>query len=493
MARVLWFCLKLVALVAVAVLLADLPGEVSVELPGYRIDVIFFALEWPGYRLDTSVGMLALGLGLVAAAAALGYRFWRFLIRAPGDIGRAVQAGRRRRGYKALTQGMVAVAAGEAEEAARWAKKAGALLDEPPLTMLLSAQAAQLTGDEAAARRYFTSMLDSEETRFLGLRGLLRQALRDGDDKAALGYVRRAHALRPRTPWVLTALFDLSERRGDFKTAERAVKEAARIKALSAGEANRRRAVLLLERAMAAHGGGDRAALKAAREALRLAPDLVPGALFLAERLVAAGQGAKAAKVLEKTWGLAPHPELARLYLAARPADDGIERLQRLGRLTAAEPEHPESHRTLPRAAFEARLWGEARRHLKAAAAADGLDGAPSESICRLMAELEEAEHGDAGAARAWLVRAAEAPADPGWVCGACGAVADAWSPRCGACAAFDALAWRRPPRVAGLETRPEAPAQDAADEASLPAAAEAPGPEPVKSGGAGQTGRTDL
>ena len=394
--------------------------------------------------------MLIFAAAIAAILVALLYRFWRSLYRAPGDVGRAVQSGRRRRGYKALTQGMVAVAAGEPDEASRWAKRADTLLDEPPLTMLLSAQAAQLTGDEAAAKRYFTAMLDSDETRFLGLRGLLTQAMRDGDTQAALDYVRQAHALRPRTPWVLTSLFDLSQRCGDLTTAERALKDAARAKALPAAEATRKRAVLLLERAQAAQRGGDTTAAQGlVREAHKLAPDLTPASILLGELLVATGHLRRAEKVLEKAWAAAPHPDLARVYLAARPSGDGIERLKRLGKLTAARSDHPESHLALARAALEAKLWGEARRHLSVAAGPDGLDGTPSESVCRLMAELVESEDGDADTARAWLTRAADAPPDPAWVCGSCGAVAPAWSARCGACEAFDGLAWQQPPRVA--------------------------------------------
>ena len=51
----------------------------------------------------------------------------------------------------------------------------------------LAAQAAQLNGDELAARKYFTAMLDRPETRFLGLRGLLTQALKTGDARADRG------------------------------------------------------------------------------------------------------------------------------------------------------------------------------------------------------------------------------------------------------------------------------------------------------------------
>src|SRR5262249_57792128 len=89
---------------------------------------------------------------------------------------------RRRKAYRALTQGMVAVAAGDAGEARRQAKLAGTLLNDPPLTLLLAAQAAQLDGDERAAEKYFRAMLDRPETAFLGLRGLLMQSLKAGNN-----------------------------------------------------------------------------------------------------------------------------------------------------------------------------------------------------------------------------------------------------------------------------------------------------------------------
>ena len=126
-----------------------------------------------------------------------------------------------------------------------------------------------------------------------------------------------------------------------------------------------------------------------------------------------------------------------------------FERLKRLGQLTAKRPDHPESHLVLARAALAARLWGEARRHLEAAAGPGGLEGAPGDTVCRLMAELEEQENGDSALARAWLTRSAGAPKDPAWVCASCGAVSPAWSARCGACESFDTLAWQTPPQVA--------------------------------------------
>ena len=99
------------------------------------------------------------------------------------------------------------------------------MLDEPPLTLLLSAQAAQLEGDDHAARGYFEAMLDQPATAFLGLRGLLVQAERTGDTARALELAERAFALRPETPWVLTALLELQTRAGRWSDALGTVKQ----------------------------------------------------------------------------------------------------------------------------------------------------------------------------------------------------------------------------------------------------------------------------
>ena len=127
MFRALAFFALLAAAIWGAVSLADHPGSVS--------------LQWGGYRVDTSFAVLLAVVAALTVAAALIYRFWIYLRRAPRRVLWAWRAKRRQQGYQALTRGMVAVAAGDANEARREAKRADALLDEPPLTMLVSAQA----------------------------------------------------------------------------------------------------------------------------------------------------------------------------------------------------------------------------------------------------------------------------------------------------------------------------------------------------------------
>ena len=66
------------------------------------------------------------------------------------------------------------------------------------------------------------------------------------------------------------------------------------------------------------------------------------------------------------------------------------------------------------------------------------------------MARLEEAEHPQAGLARAWLDRMLLAPSDPAYLCTNCGSESAEWRPLCGRCQAFDTLCWDTPPAGPG-------------------------------------------
>jgi HemY protein len=427
------------ALIVIALVLA---GVLAIaELPG-RVVVV-----WQGWRVDTSVAVLTLGVTILAVAAAALFHGARKIIGGPAAFLRARRERRRREGYRALTQGMVAVAAGDAEEAQKHARKADVLLAEPPLTLLLSAQAAQLNGDEHAAKRYFTAMLERAETEFLGLRGLLMQALRGGDEHTALQLVERAKALRPRTPWVLSSLFELQARAGKWHEAEATLVEAVKRKAIAL-EHRLHRAALLHEKSRAAEAqGAPGEALQHAAKAHSLDPGFTTAALRYAHLLRVGGRVRQAAKTLEAAWRAAPHPHLAEAYRALFGDEAPLLRFKRIERLAAAHPEHRESHLAMAAAALEARLWGEARRHLEAAGAkADENGAAPSPRLCRMMAELEEQQHQDHAAARAWLARAASATTpDHTYVCGVCGHESAAWTPTCPTCRAFNSVAWRAP------------------------------------------------
>ena len=431
--RGLWLLIVLGALTSAAVWLADNPGGVT--------------LHWQGWRLDTSFSLLLVAVVLIAVAAALLYRLWIAIRRVPARLARAGEERRRRKGYLALTRGMVAVAAGDADEARRQTRRADVLLGDPPLTMLLSAQAARLDGEERAANEFFTAMLGSPETEFLGVRGLLTQAMNeDGGDKA-LDLAHRAYSLRPKSKWVASNLFDLQVRAGRWVEAGETLARSVRHKLVSAEEGRRARSVISYCLGLEALARDDGAGyLKALVKAHDLDPDFIPAAVSLARRLAADAKGRKATSVIERAWRRQPHPGFIEPYAQASGAGDPLQTVAAVKRLAEINPGHVESHLAAAAAALDAELWGEARINLEAAAG----DGASSR-VCRLMARLEELENGDGSATREWLMRASMADPEPAWVCGSCGNWVAEWTAICGKCSEFDSFAWRAPLHVPGL------------------------------------------
>src|SRR4051812_27759905 len=172
--------------------LADRPGDVS--------------LAWQGWQLRTSLmaAALALLVAVLALMAVIG--LVRAVWRAPESLASGFRTRRRSRGFNAVTQGMIAVGSGDVRRAQRQAVEAERILGSEPLALLLRAQAAQLSGDRAAAETAFTAMLDEPETKPLGLRGLFVEARRRGDVAAARSLAAEAVRTSPSLPWAGTAL-----------------------------------------------------------------------------------------------------------------------------------------------------------------------------------------------------------------------------------------------------------------------------------------------
>ncbi len=436
MIRLLRLFILLVVIAAAAAWLADHPGRLQ--------------LDWQGYRIESSIALLL-------AAGALSYA----LLRLPFWIysrwrGTHGQLARQNNGIVALTRGMTAIAAGEPNDASRYAARAGRLLNGAPLALLMQAQAAQLRGDEPAARGYFQSMLAAPATEFLGLRGLLAQAMRQGDLDYAGRLVDRAITLQPKSPWLIRNKFEIECAARAWPQARETLGRAVQSKLITRTERTRRQAILAYaEACQALEQGADAQALASAQTALKGAPDLVPAALLAARLLAQSGKPDKAGKLIEKTWAQIPHPDLAAAHAALVPHETPAQRLVRTRRLIAANPDHLESKLLAAETALAAGETARARELLKPlTGSADGPDASPRASM--LMAQLAQAQGMGQQEAQRWLARAPQAAPDPVWQCQACGKQAQDWRMLCPACGEFDSIRWAaagHPPRTdAGAE-----------------------------------------
>jgi HemY protein len=449
--------IRLLVLIGLVALTAAAVGWFATD-PGRVV------LDFRGWQIETSVGVLVLAAALAMLAVIMVWSLLGWLIAAPGRIGAWRRARRRARGLKALAAGMVAVAAGDAKGARRFARRAGAAEGETPLTLLLSAQAAQLEGDDRAAEKYFTAMLARKETEFLGLRGLVAQATRAGDAPRALVHAERAAKLRPEAGWAHAAVFDLAVKARAWKQAEDALGQAIRRGGIGREDGNRHRAALLLmQSAEAEQQGFAVEALRLAVRARRADAGFAPAAFHRARLEAEQGNRRRARRILERAFADHPHTDLAVALLALAEGEGEalvLDRLRLAARLLDRAPEAAEAHLVAAEAALDARIWGKAGRHLDDAEArfAAAGDGPFPARLYRLRARLAEDEGGDTRQAAHWLSQAAAAAPDPRWVCAACGHGAPTWAGLCPDCGGFDTMDWRTPAPLAALAA-PRGPA----------------------------------
>ncbi len=435
MIRALIYILLLASVAISLARFADRPGELTINWLSYQIEIPLF---WVTVAIIIAAGLLLFVFTLISK-----------LLSSPRRLRRHLKNKRRTRGYAALRRGIFAVGAGDEETAARYAIEARRALKSEPLTELLRAQSAQLSGDHRTAQRIFEAMSENAETRLLGLRGLFLEASREGEMEPARQYAAKAMALNPALPWPVHALFDMQCRARAWHGALETLAVARNHRHIDRKTADRRRAVLLTAQAQELEGSDANRAAELALEAHRIAPDFVPAAVIAGRILAAQGNSYKAARTLARTWQYAPHPDIALGYAYARPGNSPRDRLARIRSLIVMTPDDPEARVALAAAAVDAREWQEARDALQPL-----ISNNPTARVCALMARIEGGEKRDAGRVREWLARAVRAPRDAVWM--ADGMISNEWQPISPVTGTLDAFVWRVPPdQVQARETDP--------------------------------------
>ena len=439
MIKALIFFAVLLAIAFGGAWLADRPGEIIIN--------------WPWLDMGFEVSLL-MGFLLIVAAMGVAVVLWiviKGIWNSPRSVTGFFSSRRRDKGYKALSTGMIAVGVGDLALARKQAAKARKLIGQEPMTLMLEAQTAQLAGEPTKARQSFEAMLDTDETRALGRRGLYIEAQRRGDMEEALQMAKAATDESKKAPgWAGAALFDMQTAGEDWQGALVTLSQNYANKHIEKADFRRQRAVILTAQAMELEGedDADLSMRPLLSEACKLAPGLVPAVTRQARILNDARDFRKASKLVEAAWRIEPHPDLAEAYAYIKDGDTALDRLKRIRVLFGLMPDHVESKLAMARAFIDAREWAEARSLLQPMA-----ENHLTPRICMLMAELEEGEKNDFGLVRQWLARSVGAHRDPAWT--ADGQVSDIWQPISPVTGKIDAYEWKVPVREAAQAEQP--------------------------------------
>ena len=446
----LWSLIKFLLFIGIVAALSL--GAMYLIDTGAGVRVAIANMEFtlgPVQAVIAGVALLLL-VWLVLRVAGLLVAVLRFLNGDETAISRWFDRNRERKGYEALADGLMALASGESRVAMSKAAKAERYLRRPELTNLVTAQAAEMAGDRKKAEEVYKRLLADDRTRFVGVRGIMKQKIAEGDTAMALKLAEKAFALKPRHEETQDVLLRLQAEQHDWKGARKTLSTKLKYGSLPRPVHRRRDAVLALGEAKdIVDEDKSIDAREAAIEANRLSPDLVPAAAMAARAYVERDQRRYATRVLKKAWGASPHPDLATAFAEIEPDETPKQRLKRFEALTKQNPGHAETRLLLSELNVAAGDYAAARKAL-----GDLTETMPNARVLALLAAIERGEGAPDSTVRRLLTRALTAPRGPQWVCDNCQNVAGDWEPVCANCGAFDTLSWREPPAMSPATLR---------------------------------------
>ena len=438
----LWSLIKILIFVAMVMLISFGAGRLMEAQGGVMIQYAGLELSFGALQAALLVLGLLVSFWLVLKLLGLVVALLRFINGDETALSRYFDRNRERRGFEALSDGLMALASGDGRDAMAKARKADRLLNRPDLTNLIMAQAAVANGDRQTAKATYKKLLKDPKTRFVGTYGLLQQHLQDGDTEVALKLAEHAFALKPRHGETQDVLLKLQAGREDWRGVRTTLTAKLKHGSLPKDVHKRRDAVFALSqsRDLRAEGKLDEAQIYAV-EANRLAPGLVPAALLSAEGRREQKNVKQASRILRAAWQLAPHPDLAAGFAALAPDEASAARLKRFGQFTKGTESHPETKMLMAELYVAMADFDAARQALGDLAKSD-----PTMRALTILAAIERGDGADDQSVRRLLTQAISAQRDPQWICDNCGHVHHDWEPVCLNCEAIDSIAWKRPP-----------------------------------------------
>ena len=433
-----WSLLKVILFFAVIGLLALGAGQLLNTDGSIRVAFADTEFTLGPFMAAVAAVLLVFAVWLFIKILGLLWALVRFLNGDETAISRYMSRSRERKGLNALADAMLALASGEGREAQAKAEKAERYLDRPDLTNLLIAQGAEITGDTSKAEEVYKRLVQDDRTRFVGVRGLLKQQLDAGNTDTALALAERAFALKPKHEETQDTLLRLQAVQHDWTGARKTLGAKLKHGSLPRDVHKRRDAVLALSEAR--EGDGNAHSRESAIEANRLSPDLVPAAVLAARGYIENNQQRNATRSIKKAWEVQPHPDLAAAFAEIQPEESPAQRIKRFSTLTRVKSDHPETRMLLSELHIANEDFPAARRALGDLATAN-----PTARSVTIMAAIERGEGADDAVVRGWLTRALTVPRGPQWVCQNCHTVHGQWEPVCGNCGALDTLEWTEP------------------------------------------------
>ena len=435
----IWLFIKAVFFFSIAVALAgtfnfvkDTDGTLTIDLLSreYQLSFIsFFALI-----LVVLFAITALNMALKFLWALIG-----FLRGDDTALKRFFERRSERKGQSFLINAYTASFEGDHERALTEIKRSKKYLKSKSLPDILSLSSYEAKGNLSKQEEIFQELIKDKTTRSMGLFGLIKMKLAEGNTSLALKLTDRLIKLKPQNLSFNKTFFNLQLIEEDWDGALTTYKKINKIKKLDKETYGKGESILLFQKAKELRSAGKTLdALNVSRQALKRFAGLVPNSILLSELELLEGQKKRAEAVLLSTWKAIPHPDIAKKFAEIENNESVEARIERFKKILNVKKTDMETKTLKAELNILSENFPEARRAISDLIETDRADA----KVYTLMAAIEKGVGSSDAVVKGWLAKAVTAKRSKRWICSNCDSQSE-WEAICKKCGEFSSLEWR--------------------------------------------------
>ena len=344
-----------------------------------------------------------------------------------------------RKGQSFLISAYTASFEGDHERALLELKRSKKYLKSNSLPNILSLSSYEARGNLSKQEEIFQELVRDKTTRSMGLFGLIKMKLSEGNTSLALKLTDRLIKLKPQNLSFNQTFFNLQLTEEDWDGALTTYKKINKIKKVDKEAYSKGESILLFQKAKELRSAGKTLdALKVSRQALKRFAGLVPNSILLSELELLEGQKKKAEAILLSSWKAIPHPDIAKKF-AEIESDESVEaRIERFKKILNVKKTDTETKILNAELNILSENFPEARRAISDLIETDKANA----KVYTLMAAIEKGVGSSDAVVKGWLAKAVTAKRSKRWICSNCESQSE-WEPICKKCGEFSSLEWR--------------------------------------------------
>jgi len=320
-------------------------------------------------------------------------------------------------------------------------KRSKKYLKNKSLPDILSLSSYEALGNISEQKKIFESFLKDKNTMSMGLFGLIKIKLSEGDTGLALKLTKKLIGLKPKNVSFQKTFLKLQLMEEDWSGAHKTFLDLQKLEPTEKAVRNRDEGThLYLIAKKLREEGKIEEAMQKAKIAFKRTPGLIPNSLLLADMEMVKGRKAKAENVLISTWKSLPHPEIAKKFAEVETNETPSDRVERFNKILNFKKSDIETKTLKAELNILLENFPEARRSIS-----DITDKNQANSkIYTLMAAIEKGSGSEDSVVKGWLAKAVTAKRSKRWVCSNCKSQGN-WEAVCKKCNSFSTMEWIDP------------------------------------------------